>query len=97
PQVVIDAELEPLKISMGLIKELEVLDPQGEGNPPPVFVSRNLDLADVRRVGSDGKHLKLKLSDGEISLDTIGFNLGNLADINWRPMNGTALRLRSCL
>jgi len=80
PQVVIDAELEPLKISMGLIKELEVLDPQGEGNPSPVFMSRNLYLANMRRVGAEGRHLKLKLSDGKINLDTIGFDLGGLAD-----------------
>jgi single-stranded-DNA-specific exonuclease len=80
PQVVIDAELEPPKISMSLIKELEILDPQGEGNPPPVFMSRSLYLTDMRRVGAGGRHLKLKLSDGKINLDTIGFDLGNLAD-----------------
>ncbi|MEE8638624.1 MAG: single-stranded-DNA-specific exonuclease RecJ [Candidatus Margulisiibacteriota bacterium] len=80
PKIAVDAELSPSKISMSLIKELEVLDPHGEGNPPPVFMSRKLNLFDMRRVGTDGRHLKLKFTDGKISLDTIGFDLGGLAD-----------------
>gem|GEM_PF-4844820 len=43
-------------------------------------MSRNLYLANMRRVGAEGRHLKLKLSDGKINLDTIGFDLGGLAD-----------------
>ena len=80
PKIEIDCELEPSRISMSLIKELEVLDPHGEGNPSPVFMSRKLNLFDMRRVGTDGRHLKLKFTDGKISLDTIGFDLGSLAD-----------------
>jgi single-stranded-DNA-specific exonuclease len=67
-------------LSMSLVKELEVLDPHGEGNPPPVFMSQKLKLLDIRRVGSKGRHLKLKLRHGEIALDTIGFAKGDLAD-----------------
>jgi single-stranded-DNA-specific exonuclease len=80
PRIAIDAELDPARISMSLIKELEALDPHGEGNPPPVFMSRKLKLFDIRRVGSNGRHLKLKLMHGEIALDTIGFAMGDLAD-----------------
>lgn len=80
PRIVIDAELSPSQITMSLIKELEVLDPHGEENPPPVFMSKNLNLIDMRRVGANGRHLKLKLSDGKINLDTIGFDLGNWSE-----------------
>ncbi len=80
PRIAVDAELDPSAITMSLIKELELLDPHGEGNPPPVFMSRGLDLTDIRRVGSEGRHLKLKFTDKNINLDTIGFDMGGLAD-----------------
>ncbi len=81
PKISIDAELEPSKITMSLIKELEVLDPHGEGNPSPVFMSKNLRLSDSRKVGAEGRHLKAKFSDGKVTLDTIGFDLGGRADM----------------
>ena len=96
PRLAIDAELEPAGINMGLIKELELLDPHGEGNPRPVFMSRGLNLYDVRRVGSDGRHLKLKFNDGDLSLDTIGFNLGELADkLSYNSKYDIAYRLEA--
>jgi single-stranded-DNA-specific exonuclease len=80
PRVMVDAELDPCQISMSLIKELEILDPHGEGNPTPVFMSRDLKLSSVRRVGKNKKHLKARFAAGEIILDTIGFSLGDFAD-----------------
>jgi len=80
PRIAIDAELDPSAITMGLIKEMELLDPHGEGNPPPIFMSRGLNLIDIRRVGSKGRHLKLKFTDQSVNLDTIGFDMGSLAD-----------------
>jgi len=78
PRVVVDAQLDPSLITMSLIKELEVLDPHGEGNPAPVFMSAGLSLIDARRVGSDGRHLKLKFADGDINLEAIGFDMGHM-------------------
>ena len=79
PSLNIDAEIQPSRISMSLIKELEIFDPYGEGNPPPLFMSRELKLYDLRQVGSAGRHLKAKFTDGDVTLDTIGFNLGSCA------------------
>ncbi|MFC1571669.1 single-stranded-DNA-specific exonuclease RecJ [Candidatus Margulisiibacteriota bacterium] len=79
PKLAIDAELAPSVITMSLAKELEVLAPFGEGNPAPIFISRNLSLFDCRQVGKEGKHLKAKFTDGQINLDTIGFGLGELS------------------
>lgn len=96
PKIIVDAELDPSNITMSLIKELGVLDPHGEGNPPPLFMSRKLNLIDMRRVGSNGRHLKLKLSDNKINLDTIGFDLGNLADkLSYDNKYDIAYRLES--
>jgi len=79
PKLEIDAILEPSEINMGLASELELLDPHGEENQPPVFVSYGLKLIEMRRVGN-GSHLKTKFTDGRVTLDSIGFSFGKLAD-----------------
>jgi single-stranded-DNA-specific exonuclease len=80
PRLDIDAELDPGRITMNLIRELEIFDPHGEGNPAPVFMSKDLRLEDVRQVGKLGKHLKLKFFTDEVKLETIGFGMGGWVD-----------------
>jgi len=63
---------------MELLKHLEYLQPTGYGNPEAVFVTRNLRVANSRSVGLEGKHLKLAVTDGHVTLDAIGFRLGHL-------------------
>ena len=77
PRILIEAELDPADITLNLARELEVLDPHGEGNPRPVFMSRKFSVADARKVGKDGRHLKLKFTNG---LEAIGFSLGAFSD-----------------
>lgn len=79
-KVIIDAELRPSQITMTLVKELEVLAPHGEGNSLPIFMSGQLSLYDLRKVGKTGKHLKAKFTDGNVTLDTIGFGMGDIAE-----------------
>ena len=79
PKLEIDAALEPNEITMALASELELLDPHGEENPPPVFISYGLKLTQMRRVG-DGSHLKGRFTDGKVSLEAIGFSLGSMEE-----------------
>ncbi|MDD4179608.1 MAG: single-stranded-DNA-specific exonuclease RecJ [Candidatus Margulisbacteria bacterium] len=78
--VEIDAELFPDQISLGLIKQINRLAPFGEGNEPPVFMVRDLQLADFKKVGKTGKHFKAWFSKNGVELETIGFGLGGFAD-----------------
>jgi single-stranded-DNA-specific exonuclease len=78
PTLEIESALDPKEITMSIASELELLDPHGEENPPPIFVSYGLKLIDMRRVG-DGTHLKTRFTDGKVTLDSIGFSLGDLA------------------
>jgi len=78
PVLEIETALDPKDITMNLASELELLDPCGEENPPPVFISHGLKLIDMRRVG-DGTHLKTRFTDGKVTLDSIGFSFGGLA------------------
>ena len=61
-----------------VLKNMDYLQPTGYGNPEPVFVSRDIQVKASRTVGVDAKHLKLTLSDGNVTFDAIGFRLGHL-------------------
>ncbi len=92
PQLMIDAEVKLDELSWDLHAFICQLEPFGMGNPKPVFISRNLEVINHRLVGSDGKHLKLTLAQGEREkgegesgqtlnpFNGIAFNLGYLAE-----------------
>ena len=78
PVLSLDAEISLAEINERFVQDLTLLEPFGAGNPQPLFVLRNVRLTNLRAVGQDGKHLKLKVVDEEQSrlLDGIGFRLG---------------------
>ncbi len=58
------------------------LAPFGRGNPVPTFLSRGVEVIDCRTMGNNGEHLRLKLKQGGIMWDGVGFSLGNyLAEV----------------
>lgn len=57
---------------------LDRLQPCGIDNPQPVFISRNVRVAERRAVGREGSHLKLKLASGGCFHDAIAFRQGHL-------------------
>lgn len=79
PKLKIDMQLPLSHVSLTLVKEIEKLSPFGEGNPEPLFLTSSLKLLGMKRVGKD-KHLKLRLSDGKINIDAIGFRMGHIHD-----------------
>ncbi len=76
PTLSVDAELELSQISWDLRRELDQLEPCGYANPQPLFLSRNVQTKDPRAVGNDGNHLKLRLSNGRVTWDSIAFRQG---------------------
>ena len=77
PTLDIDCELPLTAASTGTVQFVESLAPFGQGNPRPTFVARRVSVADTRRVGSDGRHLKLALFEGGALLDAIAFRMGD--------------------
>lgn len=78
PAIEIDAEVALSDVNAGLIKELSMLEPLGYGNPEPLLGARGLDIVNPRIVGNN--HLKLRLKQMSMSIDAIGFDMGNLLD-----------------
>jgi single-stranded-DNA-specific exonuclease len=73
-----DAEIPLSELKAELLQHLEYLQPTGYGNQEAVFVSRNVRVTNARTVGAEGKHLKLIVTDGRVTFDAIGFQLGTL-------------------
>jgi single-stranded-DNA-specific exonuclease len=74
----IDCELKFDLINWELSKKIKEFEPVGQGNPAPVFVTRRVEIADIKLLGKDKKHLKLKLKQGMKFLDAIGFGMGEI-------------------
>jgi single-stranded-DNA-specific exonuclease len=75
----IDAEIPLSELSAETFKLVKMLAPFGQDNPAPTFLSHRVRVADWRCLGSKGEHLKLKLRDGDVVWDAIGFDLGHLS------------------
>lgn len=74
PTIFIDCEIPLANITMDLIKVLEAMEPFGEGNPAPIFCSRNLTVKSRAQVlGKDT--LKFWVSDGDCALSAVGFGM----------------------
>ncbi|KKR33427.1 MAG: Single-stranded-DNA-specific exonuclease RecJ [Candidatus Gottesmanbacteria bacterium GW2011_GWC2_39_8] len=67
----IDTEISLSDITDDLYKKIQTFAPFGMANYEPVFVTRGVKVEDARLVGSDGKHLKLKVSQPSIKQSTI--------------------------
>ncbi|WAA10270.1 single-stranded-DNA-specific exonuclease RecJ [Fervidibacillus albus] len=62
------------------LEQLQKLAPFGTDHPKPNFLIKDIRLSNIKKVGSDLNHLKFSLTDGEHSLDGIGFQMGEVAD-----------------
>lgn len=78
PKVKIDCEISKVNINMPLLEELRLLEPFGISNPSPVFLYNGLRIVDFKTVGED-KHIRFRLEDNDLFVDSIGFNMGDLA------------------
>ena len=57
-----DIDIGSLKdFNLDLIEDLSQLEPFGPGNEEPIFCLKNAEIADSRRMGQDGTHLRLDL------------------------------------
>ncbi len=64
------------EISNSLLDEIASLAPFGMENSAPKFIFPFLTLQGVRKIGAEGKHLKLILSDGIRTIEGVLWNRG---------------------
>lgn len=86
PTIDVDAEIDINNIDWALYETLTMLEPTGQGNPTPTFLSRNVEVIHKRAVGQGGSHLQLRLADAnggykERSIGAIAFRQGDWAQL----------------
>lgn len=74
-----DLELELHEVTEELIDAFSSMQPTGFGNPAPVFCLRGVNTADVRQIGKEGAHLRMRLVSGSEMRNAIGFRMGERA------------------
>ena len=76
PRLWVDAEVEPGDISEDFLKELQQLEPFGEGNPGPRFVIRAVEIETASLIGKERDHFKARLA--QMGIEIIAFNRPDL-------------------
>ena len=79
PEWEIDAEISSDDIDEKFLADILKFAPFGIDNPAPIFIIKNAQFHEIKKVGENKNHLrfKLKRSNGR-SLFGIGFSLGNI-------------------
>ncbi|MBQ9064299.1 MAG: single-stranded-DNA-specific exonuclease RecJ [Blautia sp.] len=74
PKVLIDVAVPIHYLSRKLVREIDMLEPFGNGNPKPLFAQKNLRATGARIVGKNGNVVKMKLQEQSgFSMEAIYF------------------------
>ena len=79
PSIPIDIELDIAAVDWALYKQLRQLEPTGNANAAPLFMSRDVHVYSHRSVGQDSAHLQLWVGDGQTKVQCIAFRQGSWA------------------
>lgn len=60
PKLKIDAEISFEDINDSIVEMIEKMSPFGQNNPTPKFVTYNLKIIDIVKMGFDSQHIKIK-------------------------------------
>jgi single-stranded-DNA-specific exonuclease len=73
PELAIDAEF-PLSLLAGdTFNLIQKLSPFGRDNPQPTFLTRGVEVIECRNFGNQGKWLRLKLKQGNVTWQAVDF------------------------
>ena len=79
PTIDIDCEVQFAVFDQPNFDFIQSLAPFGAGNPAPVFLTRDARVLEVRPVGQGKRHIKLRLTQGGVTMSAIAFNMGDRA------------------
>ncbi|MBN2239730.1 MAG: single-stranded-DNA-specific exonuclease RecJ [Dehalococcoidales bacterium] len=87
PRIDIDSEVTLRDLGGDTYPTIQTMAPFGQGNPVPVFLSRRVDVALLNTMGNDNSHLRMKLKQGTMMFDSVGFNLGKYVNEIFSPLD----------
>ncbi|MFA5259764.1 MAG: single-stranded-DNA-specific exonuclease RecJ [Candidatus Omnitrophota bacterium] len=80
PALDIDQELPLSSLNLCFLETIDRLEPYGEGNPEPLFCSRNLRVKS-QPVVLGRETLKFWVTDGDVTVSAVGFGLAKYRDM----------------
>lgn len=80
PRLTVDLELRSEDVNVRTLDELRQLEPFGRGNEMPVFATEQCEVTSCRRIGRDKRHGKIGLKDGQVRLQALWWNRGDVVD-----------------
>ncbi|OFI50537.1 single-stranded-DNA-specific exonuclease RecJ [Floricoccus tropicus] len=75
-QLILDGKLDLSEIDLDLVKNLDRLAPFGMDNARPRFLVENYQVTNVRTLGQNNAHLKLRIEQGDKKVDALYFGHG---------------------
>jgi single-stranded-DNA-specific exonuclease len=76
PALDVDAECSLSEMGASMWDFVGIMEPFGEANRKPVFISRCVQPREVKTMGSSGKHLRMTLEHEGRRVGAVGFGLG---------------------
>jgi single-stranded-DNA-specific exonuclease len=81
PRLILDAEVPLSALTMGLLKEIDRLEPYGSENGRPVFLAGGLEIqGQPRRMGGGERHMSFRVSQNGTTLRAVAFGMGERFD-----------------
>jgi single-stranded-DNA-specific exonuclease len=81
PTLVLDAEAPLSVLTLGLLRDLDRLEPYGADNRRPLFLAGNLQVVgEPRKVGNGDRHLSFRVRQNGTTLKAIAFGMADRAD-----------------
>ncbi len=77
PKKSYELEIPFREVSLKLAKEIERLEPFGEGNAEPLFRVDNIRIRNLKRIGNEGAHLSLTAEYEGAYANAVGFFMGD--------------------
>ena len=74
PVLSIDAEISLSTLTSGTIKSIQQLEPFGQGNPHPVFLTKNIKVKECYNFGNSNNYLKFELQQGGVNWQAVSFH-----------------------
>lgn len=80
PELVLDAETPLSALTLGLLRDLDHLEPYGAENRKPLFLAGGLRVqGEPRKVGEGERHLSFRVQQGAMTLKAIAWNMADRA------------------
>jgi single-stranded-DNA-specific exonuclease len=80
PTLTVEAEVPLAALTLGLLNELDKLEPYGADNPRPRFLAAGLTVEGPRRIGQGERHLSFRARQNGTVVRAVAFGMGDRLD-----------------